>query len=435
MVQTSLHFMETIKNLFDQSKDIYRTIEKVITYSASQEHRLRAEISEYVVTESIDEQFERLLTKMQLAMESGDENEVGVWVSGFYGSGKSSFTKYLGLAFDQGVTIDGIPFLKHLQNRLLTPQAKALLSTVIKRFPAAVVMLDLASEQVTGATMTEVSNVLYYKVLQWAGFSRNLKVAALERRLQLDGRYQELVNLFRQETGQEWKDYQNDELVVDSLLPEFAHKLYPDLFKTPASFTTATSDYIYLQKDRVKEIIEIVHDYSGKEHILFIIDEVGQYVGSQQHKILDLQGLAENLKRFGNGKVWIVGTAQQTLTEDDPRAALNSPELYKLKDRFPIQIDLESHNIKEICYRRLLGKSPKGETLLGDLFSQHGQELRHNTKLQEAKYYDSDFNQETFINLYPFLPAHFDILLHLLGALAKSTGGRTGNYSNGHRVC
>ena len=108
--------METIKNLFDQSKDIYRTIEKVITYSASQEHRLRAEISEYVVTESIDEQFERLLTKMQLAMDSGDENEVGVWVSGFYGSGKSSFTKYLGLAFDQEKTIDGIPFLKHLQN-------------------------------------------------------------------------------------------------------------------------------------------------------------------------------------------------------------------------------------------------------------------------------------------------------------------------------
>ena len=100
-----------IKQLFDSNKDIYRIIEKVITYSASQEQRLKAEISEYVVTESIEEQFEKLLGKMEAAMEAGGENEVGVWVSGFYGSGKSSFTKYLGLAFDESVTIDGAPFV------------------------------------------------------------------------------------------------------------------------------------------------------------------------------------------------------------------------------------------------------------------------------------------------------------------------------------
>ena len=70
--------------------------------------------------------------------------------------------------------------------------------------------------------------------------------------------------------------------------------------------------------------------------------------------ILNLDGLAKNLKRLGDGKAWIISTAQQTLTEDDPRAALNSDKLYKLKDRFPIQIDLESSDIKEICYRRLL---------------------------------------------------------------------------------
>ena len=71
-----------IRKLFDPSKDIYRTIEKVITYGAAQEGRLKAEISEYVVTESIEEQFRKLLDRMQLAMEAGGENEVGVWVSG-----------------------------------------------------------------------------------------------------------------------------------------------------------------------------------------------------------------------------------------------------------------------------------------------------------------------------------------------------------------
>lgn len=415
--------MTQIRTLFDPGKDIQRAIEKVITYQTSQEQRLKVEISEYIVTESIEHQLEQLLEKMQAAMEAGSSHEIGVWVSGFYGSGKSSFTKYLGLAFDERVRIDGKPFLRHLQDRLHRPTTKALLSKLVASFPAAVVMLDLASEQIAGATLAEVSTVLYYKVLQYAGYSRNLKVAALERRLRKEGRYAEFDQAFFDETGEVWSDYRNDELVVDSVVPRLAHKLYPNLFRSDQAFTTVSNDTVYLMDDRVQEMIDIVRDASGKEHIIFVVDEIGQYVGSQQNKILDLQGLAQNLKDLGGGKVWIVGTAQQTLTEDDPRAAINSPELYKLKDRFPITVALESSDIKEICFRRLLGKSSTGASELNALFDQYGQALRQHTKLTDAKFYDAGFDRETFVNLYPFLPAHFDILLHLLGALAKSTGG------------
>ncbi|NQV48959.1 MAG: BREX system P-loop protein BrxC [Candidatus Marinimicrobia bacterium] len=413
-----------IEALFDANKNIHRTIEKVITYGVAQEQRLKSEITEYVVTESIEEQFESLLTKMQAAMDVGGSNEIGVWVSGFYGSGKSSFTKYLGLAFDDKVMIDGIPFRQHLQNRLKKSTTKALLNTVVQRFPAAVLMLDLASEQVAEATMAEVSSVLYYKVLQWAGYSRNLKVAALERKLKKDGRYDDFLAAFKEHSnGEEWSLYRNDDLIIDSLIPEIAHQMYPDLFQTPSSFSTEASEVIRFENDRVEEMLEIAREASGKEYIIFIIDEVGQYVGSRPNMILNLDGLAKNLKSIGNGKVWIVGTAQQTLTEDDPKASLNSPELYKLKDRFPIQIDLEANDIKEICYNRLLGKSPMGEEELTKRFEQHGQQLRHHTKLIDARMYGADFDSKDFVNLYPFLPAHFDILLHLLGALAKSTGG------------
>jgi len=414
----------TIRSLFDPSKDIYRTIEKVISYGAAQEDRLKAEISEYVVTESIEEQFRRLLDRMQLAMEAGGQNEIGVWVSGFYGSGKSSFTKYLGLSFDNQRTIDGTPFIKYLQDRLHTPQTKALLNTVAQRFPAAVVMLDLASEMLAGATMEDVSTVLYFKVLQWAGYSRNLKVAAFERMVEKDGRTDELhAKVAQALPGATWSKVQNNPLAIDGLIPKIAHEMYPALFPEAKSFSSSTDGFFQFEDQRVQEMIDIVREKSGKQNIIFIVDEVGQYVSSRDNLILNLDGLAKNLKRLGEGKVWIISTAQQTLTEDDPRAALNSDKLYKLKDRFPIQIDLESSDIKEICYRRLLGKSPAGEAELGKLFDAHGQALRHNTKLQDAKYYDADFSRESFINLYPFLPAHFDILLHLLGALAKSTGG------------
>jgi len=412
-----------IKSLFDPNKDIHRTIEKVITYSASQEHRLKSEISEYVVTDSIEIQFEKLLDKMQLGMDVGGENEVGVWVSGFYGSGKSSFTKYLGLSFDDSIEIEGSPFIKHFQDRLNKSTTRALLSTITKRFPASVLLLDLASEQLAGATMEEVSTVLFYKVLQWAGYSRNLKVAALERKIKKEGRYQEFLDIVKDDYDMDWAEDQNNELLVDSIIPEIAHQMYPNIFKDDASFSTETSEIVRFENERVQEMIDIIRETSDKEYIIFIVDEVGQYVGARKSLILNLDGLAKNLKQIGDGKVWFIGTAQQTLTEDDSHTSLNSPELYKLKDRFPIQIDLESSDIKEICYKRLLGKSASGASELGNLFDNHGQALRHNTKLQDAKYYDVDFDKETFANLYPFLPAHFDILLHLLGALAKSTGG------------
>jgi len=415
--------MIQIKQLFDESKNIYRPIEKVITYGADQENRLKREITEYIVTETIEEQFEDLLTKMQLAMDLGEENECGVWVSGFYGSGKSSFTKYLGLALDDRVTIEGTAFLKCLQDRMNKAQTRALLSTLATRYPAAVVLLDLASEMLAGATMEEVSTVLYYKVLQAAGYSQNLKVAALERRLKQDGRYEEFTQRIHADYGVDWAEYQDDPLVIDSVVPELAHELYPNLFKTPTAFNTEAADFVRFENERVKEMIDIVREATGKEYVIFIIDEVGQYVASRPNLILNIDGLAKNIKQIGAGKVWIMGTAQQTLTEDDPRAALNSPELYKLQARFPIQIDLAAKDIKEICYRRLLGKSSDGEKTLGNLFDKHGPELRFNTKLGDAKYYDVEFDKTMFVNLYPFLPAHFDILLHLLGALAKSTGG------------
>lgn len=412
-----------IRNLFDSQRDIERPIEKVISYGAAQEERLKAEISEYVVTEKIELQLEKLLEDMHAAMDSGGQNEVGVWVSGFYGSGKSSFTKYLALALDDRVTIGGKPFIKHFQDRLHKPTTKALLSTVSQRFPAAVVMLDLATESIAGASLAEVTTVLYYKALQWAGFSKIPKVAALERKFKKDGRYEEFEHAFEEKTGVSWGDNQDDPLVAGAVLPGLAHELDPSFFPTADSFQSSGDEAVPLLKDRIEDIINLVREHSGKDYIVFVIDEVGQYVGGNELKILDLQGMAENLKNIGEGKVWVIGTAQQTLTEDDPRAALNSPELFKVKDRFPISVVLESSDIKEICYRRLLAKSSKGKDELEQLFDEYGQALRHNTKLEDARFYDHEFGRDVFSNLYPFLPAHFDILLHLLGALAKSTGG------------
>ena len=115
--------MSTIRGLFDKSKAIDRRIEKVITYDASNEDLLKKEVLEYVATESIEQHLENLLTRLDEGMGGGaGAVEVGAWVSGFYGSGKSSFTKYLGFALDPSKTLDGKPFWVEGRPALLEDQ-------------------------------------------------------------------------------------------------------------------------------------------------------------------------------------------------------------------------------------------------------------------------------------------------------------------------
>jgi hypothetical protein len=133
--------------------------------------------------------------------------------------------------------------------------------------------------------------------------------------------------------------------------------------------------------------------------------------------------LARNLKELGKGKVWIAATGQQTLSEIVEKAAHNSAELNKLRDRFPISIHLDASDIREITHRGC-STSPKtaGRSSIG-LFKEHGQSTGTHTRLSGTALFKGDPDSDTFVRLYPFLPQHFDLLLELIRTLARSTGG------------
>jgi hypothetical protein len=414
-----------IKDTFDPAKDINRRIEKVITYAAEDDARLASEVSEYVVTEKIEENFEKLLSHMERSMEDGGTNETGVWVSGFYGSGKSSFTKYLAFGLDPDRNLGESSFLESLLNQFESRTLPALYKAVVKRFPAVVVPIDLGSDALAGATMEEISRVLFYKVLSFIGYSAtDKKVSYLEMLLDQEGKYEQFKKQASEALGgQEWSSVQDNPLVANAIAAQQVTSLLPNLFPDEQSFHQLNIDEAIPENVQVERMLELLRKKSGKEHVIFVLDEVGQYVASRQNLILNLDGLARNLKEIGQSKAWIIATAQQTLTEDNPHAQLNAPELYRLNARFPIQIDLEASDIKEICHRRLLGKSDEGNAKLGELFDKNGPTLKQVTKLENARFYDSHLEKESFVELYPFLPQHFEILLALLGRLAKSSGG------------
>lgn len=414
---------ETIRQLFSSRRPIDRTIEKVIDYYALEEDRLSREVSEYEVTDNIESCFRKFLDVFGEGVGSGQVTEVGIWVSGFYGSGKSSFTKYLGAALDPSKTVQGKPFLDLLCDRFPRNEIPAALRTVSKKYPTAVVMLDLGSEQLAESAAAPVSTVLYWKVLQWAGFSKEKKTARLEFTLERRGMYDKFKEKYGERYQSEWEEIHNDPLIGVARAAQIVPEVLPEDFPTPESFRGLRFEEARDVRDLVGEIIELCRRKTGHENILLLVDEAGQYVAPRGELILNLDGLARNLKELGKGKVWIAATGQQTLSEIVEKAAHNSAELNKLLDRFPISIHLDASDIREITYRRLLDKAEDGRERLAAMYKKHGQSTVTHTRLTGTALFKGDPDAETFVRLYPFLPQHFDLLLELIRTLARSTGG------------
>lgn len=408
--------MSTIRDLFDQTRPIDRQIVAVINYAADTEKFLRQEISEYEVTEGLARHYERFMISLDAGFKGDGSHEVGVWVSGFYGSGKSSFTKYLGFALDPRRRIGPDPFLKYLQDQFPSQALRSQLGTLAKKFPATVIMIDLASVASADSASLGVSRLIYHKVLEWAGYSKDEKISLLELMIERDGLQEKFHQLLAEE-GFEWSELQDDLLAANSIVSRIACKLYPKLWKDDAGFSRIKIDSIHGENERLKEMLDLIERRTGNRRVIFILDEVGQFIEGTDRLILNVQGFAENLKNIGKGQAWIIATAQQTLPMMGP--------LFKLKDRFPdaLRIDIETADIREITYRRLLKKSPGAIQTLKKLYGNHSGAISSATQLVNTKHIPLHLDPDVFARLYPFLPQHFNILMELLRSLARSTGG------------
>ncbi|WP_166386804.1 BREX system P-loop protein BrxC [Polaribacter sp. 11A2H] len=418
--------MTKIKSLFGKDKDIYRGIEKVVTFGNASEQNLKQEVSEYVVTEKIRDNFEKILDSLYNGMNESS-NEIGIWVSGFYGSGKSSFAKYLGFALKKEMIIDDKAFHERLSNRINSAPIAQVFKSIIAKHDPAVILLDCATEQIKGGTLPPILELLIAKVYHLAGYSTDSQLANFERMLQKDGNLEKFKSRITTDFDKDWDDIKlNDQLRAKGIASNLAAEMYPEIWQDARAFKTTKVDDMSSDKQKVEELLATIKKITGKENIIFIVDEVGQYIAAKDSLILSLQGTLENLKNIGKGKAWLLATAQQTLTEDNPNARLNSDKLYKLNARFPVTAEIEASDIKEICTQRLLGKSSDAAAELKQLYAKHSEKLRHFTKLEQCDrtmYVKASLDEKNFIDLYPFLPQHFEIIIALLGRLAKITGG------------
>ena len=418
--------MRTIRELFSDQRPIDRPIEKVIDYTADDPARLAREIDEYVVTERLEESFRRFIEVYEAGVRRGDVTEVGVWVSGFYGSGKSSFTKYLGFALDPERRVGELAFLDRLASHFRASDLKALYHTTATSFPAAVVMLDLARDQLVESTAAPITNVLYAKVMQRIGYSKVPKLADIEVRLDEAGRLDEFRGAYRARfPGKgEWEDVHDDPLIGPARGAQLVPMFLSDDFPTPESFRQQHYQERLQVSELADRMIRLLRRKTGRENIIFLVDEVGQYVAPRTDLMLNLDGLVRSFKEIGRGKVWFVATAQQTLEEIVERAILNSAELFRLRARFPISIELDAADIREITHRRLLTKRSDADLALREVFCTEGEVLKLQTRVEGfGSNSTTQLDVDTFVTMYPFLPLHFDVVMALIRRLARRTGG------------
>jgi len=417
--------MYKIQDLFDPAKQLNREIESVVTFGEKSEKSLSDEIKEYVVTDKLHQNYEEVIEDLQRAFDDSSK-EVGIWVSGFYGSGKSSFAKYLGLSFDTSILINGVTFGQMLMSRIQDTALAAMHRTIIARHNPAVVMIDLSSQNTAGK-FPPVSDIVYYETLKLLGITKSTdqKVMCFVDMLHDEGKYDEFCRIVEEEKHKKWADVETNDLAANMIAASLAPRLLPAYFPDSASYRNMNINSALNEKERFIRLYNLVKEKTGKDKIIFVLDEVGQYVASNVDYILNVQGMMQIFKDEFHGKVWVIATAQQTLTEDNRQAQLNSNELFRLNDRFPVKVDIEANDIKEIITKRLLGKSKEGKDYLRNLFKQNEGVLKNGTHLtlQARSIYNQVLSEDSFADLYPFLPVHIDILLSLLQKLASRTGG------------
>lgn len=418
--------MKTIRDLLDRNLD--QKIEEIISLSQQNEASVYTELTEYVATERIREQYRDVLKAIAEAPAEPHEG-VGVWISGFFGSGKSSFAKNLGyvLANRQVLGKQASDLFKH---QLKDSRLSDLIDFVNTRIPTEVIMFDVSVDRATRKGTERIAEVMYSVLLRELGYAEDYDVAELEISLEADHRLEEFSKRFGARYG-EWnvrRKMSGRFNEASAILHEMDPSTYPHADSWAKSLAGKSAD-ITVRK-LVERTFELTAQRRPGKAIVFIIDEVGQYVARSADKILDLQAVVREFGPVGKNKVktreaiapvWIVVTSQEKL--DEVVAAIDSKrvELAKLQDSFRYRIDLAPADIREVATRRVLAKKPEAVPVLEKLFAGCQGQLNVQCRLERTAR-KSEVTEADFVQFYPYLPHYVELSIDIMSGIRLQPG-------------
>ncbi len=403
--------------------DVIRDIPPVVYFHEQDPAKLEAEVGEYIITggwpkghprfikDGIHEHYVQLLTNITQA--DNPENPAS-WISGFYGSGKSSFAKLLGLSLDDKRLSDGSLLAKAWLARDTSERSGDLVrawEALHAKFDPIAVVFDIGGvsrgdEHIHSAVVRQVQARLGY-------CEREPVVADYELKLEREGQFEEFEAKVQEVLDKPWAEVKDSYMVEDDF-SLVLHHMFPQRYADPMDWVGARAgqqSQPLSAEDAARAIAHMLDRRAPGKTLFVVIDEVSQYIYQDHKRMLAMQSLVSALGQRLRGKVWLLATGQQQL--DDQNAGQAGVVLGKMKDRFPakFRVHLSTVNIRDVVHKRLLQKKPAHELRLRELFDSH----RANLKLYG--YACEDIRREDFVEVYPMLPEHIELIMAITSAL------------------
>jgi hypothetical protein len=411
------------------ARDLGRKIEEIIQVDQADEPSVLAEITEYVATDSIRGQYAELLRAIAEAPSEPHEG-VGVWVSGFFGSGKSSFAKNLGYAL-QDRRVLGQSFAALFKQQVDDPRVGDLLDSITARFPTEVILFEVAKERDTRKVTERIAELMYTVLLRELDYAEDFDVAELEIELEAEGQLDRFVQICKQKYDADWRIVRKGAMKL-SRASAILHDLAPETFETKDSWAHAqrNRDAAITVSKVVRRTFELMGRRRPGKALVFIIDEVGQHVARSGDKIEDLRATVEEFGKVGKNLLkertitapcWVVVTSQEKL--DEVVAAIDSKriELAKLQDRFRHRVDLAPSDIREVATRRVLAKKDAAVPALERLFADHQGTLNAALKLERTTRRTA-VSGDDFVQFYPYPPHYLDLCIGIMSGIRLQPG-------------
>ena len=393
---------QTIRELFCGQID--RKIEEVIKVDQDDVAIVRQEIDEYILTESIESSMLKVLEGYRQSVNQPSE-AIAIWVAGFFGAGKSSFAKYVGLAISNR-DLGGVSAGDLLAQRANNQTIKALLGAIKEQIPTEAIIFDVSADRNVNAS-EDLTKIFYRKLLDHLGYSSSLEVAELEIELEEQGRRQAFLAAFAElYPGEDWAIAKTRLLQAMPRASAVMQAIEPQTYAEKDS---------WLKNARDQNVPITPASLAERTIELLARKHPGKQLGIK-----------------GRGRVWVMVTSQEKLSDVVGYLDDNRTELARLQDRFPYKPVLEPSDIAEVTSRRVLGKSAQGEVTLTELFQQHQGRLATHTKL-DTKIRLPELGSKAFAALYPLLPYQIELIIQVVSGLRLS-GGASKQFGGANRA-
>lgn len=408
--------MRQIKDILERTP--FREIVGVVKITDHDPQRVWREMEEYVPTEKIEQAISDILDTL-LETRRGSTERVCVWISGFFGSGKSHFLKVLGYLLEDHELQDESGNRYSSQEFLCRKLGfENFLPTLRLEFKTKVLFINLLDYDPQAPERFTFSRLIYRRLLEAQGLSTDFWVAEWEKELRRLNKWEEFTEWVREKYGRPWEEERllNAEVVLIRALPA----LLPDRYRSEEEADRAIQNSKRLHdvvepSKAVNSLVDFAEQLDKNNgRVIVLLDEVGLYIGDSVERLTDLNSLAEHVVQKGNGKILLIASAQEALRELVPRLTRDTQILNWLQDRFRTRIHLEPSEVQHIVAERLLKKTPKGSEEIRGLFDQKAGSLR------AALTIDTSWSDSDFIAQYPCHPYAIRLIQDIMGAIHGS---------------